>query len=552
MSTKERDRFVALAFCRADLLFELGDGGDVVFAAGAMAAILGRSDKELLGTPFLDLVTAEDRVLIRQMLAAASAKGRIDDVAARLDGHEGQAIPVAISGYRVPDFDNHFFLALKVEPAAVRRINPQNLKRDQDSGLLEQKSYGSTGAERALAFQRAGGTAQITMVKVDHLGALVEKLGASDRKRLMSTIGDVLKEHSLGGDTAGAIDTENFSFLHGDDIDAEDVNRKIEAAAKNAHPDGAEVTSRSATLDADGAGMDQDQVARAIIHTMQKFYAEDGNIRNESLSDVLAEMMTDTMETIAYIREVIESGAFDMAYMPICDLRGGKVQHFEALTRFRNTTLARSPHHVIGLAEQVGIITDLDLAICGKVIDFVTEINAKEPIPPVAVNISGFSIGNQEFVDRLLALLRKDALLPHRLLLEITETAKIDNLPEVNRTLQVFRDLGFKVCLDDFGGGAANFDYLSMLDVDIVKFDGPVVRRACTSAKGNDLLTTMAKMCQNMNILTVAEMVTDKKMANHVFYCGIDYGQGHYFGAATSDIFALADKFAATPVPEHA
>jgi EAL domain-containing protein (putative c-di-GMP-specific phosphodiesterase class I) len=107
------------------------------------------------------------------------------------------------------------------------------------------------------------------------------------------------------------------------------------------------------------------------------------------------------------------------------------------------------------------------------------------------------------------------------------------------------RKSGYKVALDDFGAGAACFDYLSGLEADFVKFDGPVVRRACATARGSDLLTAMAKICAQRNIRTIAEMVEDKAMANQVYYCGVDFGQGWLFGQPDPDPYRFAERFAA-------
>ena len=109
--------------------------------------------------------------------------------------------------------------------------------------------------------------------------------------------------------------------------------------------------------------------------------------------------------------------------------------------------------------------------------------------------------------------------------------------------IQEIRSRGFQFCLDDFGAGAASFDYLNALDIDVVKFDGPVVRRACASDKGRDMLSSMAKMCSGNGVHTVAEMVEDEEAANKLFYCGIDYGQGWHFGKPNTDPFAFAERF---------
>ena len=63
---RERDRFVALAFCAADLLLEINAEGRINFAAGATQSLVGKPPERLNGTPFLDLVAEEDRALMSE------------------------------------------------------------------------------------------------------------------------------------------------------------------------------------------------------------------------------------------------------------------------------------------------------------------------------------------------------------------------------------------------------------------------------------------------------------------------------------------------------
>lgn len=546
MADIDRDRFVALAFCRADLLFELDEDHDVVFAAGATSVLLGQPPEALKGRNFLELVADTDRGLAGEMLEAARAQGRIDDVVVRLNGAGLRRPNVAMAGYRVPDFDGHFFLALKMEPALqAQRLDEDEIKRDSDSGLLDEGSYVTLAAERALAFKRAGGRPQITVLKVDTLDDMTKSLGASDRKKVMGAVGDILAQHSLGGGTAGRISDNSFSYLHRDDVDPEEVSSMISQAAKKLF--NADVKPLAHTLDADGAGLGEHQVAKAIAHTIRAFSENSAGLdKKKSIAQVLKGLVSDTIDNVAYIRKVVAGRDFDMAFMPVCDMRLERVQHFEALTRYRDAKAGTSPYHLFCLAEEVGIVHELDLAVCETTIQTMNSLVRKNGLmPAVAINLSGLSISNPQFVEALKRLLQRTGVQPRKLMFEITESVKIEQLTEVNAVIQSFRERGFRFCLDDFGSGAASFDYLNALDVDIVKFDGPVVKRACSSQKGSDLLSSMAKMCASMGIRTAAEMVEDKRMAGRVYQCSVDYGQGWYFGKPDFDPFIFQDRFMA-------
>jgi EAL domain-containing protein (putative c-di-GMP-specific phosphodiesterase class I) len=544
MADRDLDRFVALAFCRADLLFELDEDLDVVFAAGATPLLLGTAPDALKGKPFTDLVCEEDRPLAVEMLAAARTAGRIDDVVVRLNETKGRRPTVALAGYRVPDFDNHFFLAVKQNPVYQSEPPaPTEIKHDPDSGLMDEASFAPVAAERAQAYTRAGGRAQLTLVKVENLDDLAKTLGASDRKKLMGTVSAILSKASLGGGTAGRVSPEGFSLLHRDDLDTEEVGISIAKAAKKLFKN-ADLKPQAHTLDADGAGMSEHQVAKAIAHTIRRF-SEDGSLdKKKSLHQVLGTLVNDTIDNVAYLRRVVAGRDFDLVFMPVCDMRLERVQHFEALTRFRDAKGGESPYHLFCLAEEVGIIHDLDMAVCESTLAAVQgHVRKSGLMPAVAINLSGLSVANPQFVEGLKKLLARSGVQPRKIMFELTESARIAQLPEVNAVIQQFRDRGFRFALDDFGSGAASFDYLNGLDVDIVKFDGPVVKRACASQKGSDLLSSMAKMCASMGGRSCAERVEDKRMAGRVYQCGVDFGQGYYFGKPEPDPFVFAGRF---------
>lgn len=546
-SKREKERFVALSFCRADLLFELNDERKIEFVAGATPVLLGKKPSEIKDTCFLNYIIKEDHKLVTELLDTASNKGRLDDATLHLNGPKGMKVRIALSGYRVPDFNNNFFLAIKVnlQRETFGKIAP--LEREEETGMLEAESFSQAASERVSSFIRAGGEAQVSMIKVNHLDTLLNTVGATDKKKLLGEIGSILKDNSIGGDTASRIDDENFSFAHAEGVDTKAINEQIEALATSISPEaGGMVQAISSTLDVDGAGMSEDQVARALIHTMQKFCENKGSVRETSLSDVLSGMMSNTVKNVTFIKEATKNIDLDIHFMPINDLKRGYVHHFEGLVRFKGEKANESPYHMIVLAEEVGIICDLDMAIVKKSIERVHHFRQKKFLPPVAINLSGASLANDQFMAALHKLLKNAPEMAGHLMFEITESARIDDLAKVNKILQSIRKMDFEVCLDDFGAGAASFDYLNGLDVDVVKFDGPVVKRAYQTDKGSDLLRAMSNMCHDLNIHTVAEMVEDEPMAKHMAECNIDFGQGWHFGKADADPIQYARNFAPT------
>jgi EAL domain-containing protein (putative c-di-GMP-specific phosphodiesterase class I)/GGDEF domain-containing protein len=529
-------RFVALSFCRADILFEIDNDQNIVFSAGTSAELLGKSAQQLMGTPFLEIIDECDRSIVADMFAlAVRADSRIDDITVRLALRNGKTSEAVLAGYRVPDFNNHLFLAVKVAPRKVAAPRRRDVDKDEQSGVLNANAFRDIAADRIRAVHQAGGEAKMTMVKLNNLEAAEKSLTEEGQTKLLSAIGEVLNMQSLGGDSAGRVGAEHFSFIHAGDVDTAEVERRIEAAARGLAPEGIEITSKTETVDANPEGLNDEQIAKAITYTMRRF--SDNKGVGNSLGGQFQEMMKETMESVDAFRRICLTRDFDLHYMPICDLKTGKVHHVEALTRFRGSFGAKgSPYELITLAEEIGIISEFDLAVARKAIDLVQESVTGRRIPPIAVNVSGHSIANKDFVSELRELLRRATNLSRMISLEITESAEITDFELVNGHIQEFRSRGFHVALDDFGAGAASFDYLNSFDIDVVKFDGPVVQRAHRTEKGKAFLASMATLCSQTGIETIAEMVEDQELADFLRECGVLYGQGWHFGKPTAEI----------------
>jgi EAL domain-containing protein (putative c-di-GMP-specific phosphodiesterase class I) len=121
-------------------------------------------------------------------------------------------------------------------------------------------------------------------------------------------------------------------------------------------------------------------------------------------------------------------------------------------------------------------------------------------------------------------------------MVEITESAYIVRMAEVQKLLATLQRRGVRVCLDDFGAGAASFHYLNALPVDFVKIDGRYIRNALENRRDKAFLKAMAKLCYELGTATVAEMVETEEQAVAMADMGVGYGQGYLFGKPTPEL----------------
>ncbi|HEX2224114.1 MAG TPA: EAL domain-containing protein [Thermoanaerobaculia bacterium] len=144
-----------------------------------------------------------------------------------------------------------------------------------------------------------------------------------------------------------------------------------------------------------------------------------------------------------------------------------------------------------------------------------------------AINLSGQSVGDDAFLDYVLAEIDSTGVPPERICFEITETAAVGNLAQAVRFIGALKELGCRFVLDDFGSGLSSFAYLKNLKVDFLKIDGAFVRDMMGSSVQRALVESIHQIGQVMGIRTIAESVEDRAILEACREIGVDYAQGY-------------------------
>jgi diguanylate cyclase (GGDEF)-like protein/PAS domain S-box-containing protein len=144
-----------------------------------------------------------------------------------------------------------------------------------------------------------------------------------------------------------------------------------------------------------------------------------------------------------------------------------------------------------------------------------------------AINLSGQSVGDDDFLDYVLAEIEATGIAPERIFFEITETAAVGNLGKAMQFIRVLRELGFHFVLDDFGSGLSSFAYLKNLQVDFLKIDGTFVKDMTADSVQRALVESIHQIGQVMGIRTIAESVEDGPTLEALRGIGVDYAQGY-------------------------
>ena len=146
------------------------------------------------------------------------------------------------------------------------------------------------------------------------------------------------------------------------------------------------------------------------------------------------------------------------------------------------------------------------------------------------MNVSGTTAGDPSWLQSFISYVRANHTVAGRIIVELTETAALQDFEESARFVSNLRELGCRVAIDDFGAGYTSFRNLQMLRVDMVKIDGSYVRGLSASPDNQIFVRTLVDLAKNFQLETVAEWVGSDEDAALLESFGVDYFQGFHFG----------------------
>jgi diguanylate cyclase (GGDEF)-like protein len=228
------------------------------------------------------------------------------------------------------------------------------------------------------------------------------------------------------------------------------------------------------------------------------------------------------------------------AIQPIFDLRTGAIVADESLAR-----MITPDGKIIVAGEFIEAASSLQLAhridqtIIRQTINYCVTSHFRSPRAHF-VNISGDFLRHPELIAETIRTAmdacacthpdQMDARLAKPLVIEITERELVDDTAEALSALQPLIDFGLRLALDDFGSGYSSYRYLLDLPFSFLKIEGELVRHIATNQKARRIVQHIQDMAKDLGLITVAEYISDRAIADALVEIGVDWGQGFYLG----------------------
>ncbi len=229
------------------------------------------------------------------------------------------------------------------------------------------------------------------------------------------------------------------------------------------------------------------------------------------------------LETRRRIAGVLDEGSFSVVLQPIADLRTGRVMGAEALARFPGDP-ARSSDSWFRDGMAVGLTTRLELACLRRALDHFDDLPDDVLL---SVNVSPDTIVAVDLKREI-----RDAP-QHRLMLEITEHARVDDYDALRPALAELREQGVRFAIDDAGAGFASLRHILMLAPDAIKLDVDLVRHVDTDLPRRALAKSLITFAEETSTAIIAEGIETPAELQALLELGASYGQGFHLARPT-------------------
>jgi EAL domain-containing protein (putative c-di-GMP-specific phosphodiesterase class I) len=205
---------------------------------------------------------------------------------------------------------------------------------------------------------------------------------------------------------------------------------------------------------------------------------------------------------LSQVRRALQAGELRLLYHPIVSLTTGRMRGVEALLRWE--------HPEAGLLAPADFLPGVeDTPVMHEITRWVLRaalLNARQwPTLTVSVNVSFRDVTRADLVQDVDDALENSGAGADRLVLELTEQAMVQNLPDALRVLGELRMRGVGLSLDDFGTGISSLLYLRDLPITELKIDRTFLARVLKSDEDLAIVTSVAKLGRFMGLEVVAE-----------------------------------------------
>jgi diguanylate cyclase (GGDEF)-like protein/PAS domain S-box-containing protein len=514
--------------------------GIVLYANQAFADLVALSSNWVVGRPVLEFLSEASRARLAELIGQSGMGGSVE---ATLLTSSGNTVPVRISSSSAIQTNGEEITCLTISDLTRERLAEATLAHSaQHDGLtdLPNRTLLTDRIRHALEHRRSESTVlALLFCDVDGFKNINDAYGHQVGDDMLRIVAERLSSAVRPGDTVARIGGDEFVILC---ETLEDFNDAATIAYRASAAVAAPITTGPADLEmtvsigvavaAVGDDVTADTLLRDADEAMYKAKRQGPNVV-ELFDEQLRAAASSSLRLLAEMRRAEGDRELRLHYQPVLQLHDEAVIGVEALIRWQHPTRGLvQPDDFVPFAERSGLIVGIGAWVVHEACEQAAVWAADRQLPTadltISVNVSGRQLARRAGLLRAVSpALDESGVEPTSLVLEVTESALMDDAEAALRVLTELKTLGVQIAIDDFGTGYSSLVYLKRFPVDLIKIDRSFVAGLGRDREDAAIVRSVIDLAHALGIATVAEGIETPRHLAMLQDLGCAYGQGY-------------------------